>query len=193
VILRRGVPARLGRPPTEDPRIDLDALVGPYLAPLTVALAAAILILLVFILVLGRRVGRLGRRVRELTRGEEGRDLGAVLDAHLDKVLEVSRELDEVIVRTAVVERQGKRAIQRIGLVRFNPFEDTGGNQSFALALLDGAGDGIVVSSLHSRSGTRLYAKAIAAGRAETALSEEEGRALSEALGGDAGRASAAV
>jgi hypothetical protein len=152
-----------------------------------------VLVVLLLVLVLVRRVGRLGRRVRALTRGEEGRDLGAVLDAHLDKVLDVSRELDEVIVRMAVVERNGQRAFQRVGLVRFNPFEDTGGNQSFALALLDAAGDGIVFSSLHSRSGTRVYAKAIAAGRADTALSEEEGRALREALGGDAARAPAAV
>jgi hypothetical protein len=52
----------------------------------------------------------------------------------------------------------------------------------FALALLDGRGDGFVVSSLHSRNGTRLYAKAIAQGASETALSEEEAAALKEAL-----------
>ena len=46
--------------------------------------------------------------------------------------------------------------------MRYNPFEETGGNQSFALALLDAEGDGWVLSSLHARSGTRVYAKAIA-------------------------------
>ena len=56
-------------------------------------------------------------------------------------------------------------AFQRVGLVRYNPFEETGGNQSFALALLDADGDGWVLSSLHARSGTRVYAKAITAGR----------------------------
>ena len=53
------------------------------------------------------------------------------------------------------------RAFQRVGLVRFNPFEDTGGNQSFALALLDAEGNGWVLSSLHARTGTRVYAKPI--------------------------------
>ena len=54
--------------------------------------------------------------------------------------------------RTAVLERDLQGSFGRVGLVRFNPFEDTGGNQSFALALLDGRGDGFVVSSLHSRT-----------------------------------------
>ena len=65
----------------------------------------------------------------------------------------------------AVLEGAQRRAFQRVGLVRYNPFEETGGNQSFALALLDAAGDGWVLSSLHARSGTRVYAKAIKAGR----------------------------
>ena len=68
------------------------------------------------------------------------------------------------------------------GLVRFNPFEETGGNQSFALALLDADGDGWVLSSLHARSGTRVYAKAIVGGRSDTGLSEEETTAIKQAM-----------
>ena len=63
--------------------------------------------------------------------------------------------------RTGALEAAGLRAFQRVGLVRFNPFEDTGGNQSFALALLDAEGNGWVLSSLHARTGTRVYAKPI--------------------------------
>jgi hypothetical protein len=129
-----------------------------------------------------RQVRRLRRRLDGLTRGSDGRSLDAVLDAHLDKVLAVGRELDELSARAAVLEAASRRAIQRVGLVRFNPFEDTGGNQSFALALTDSAGNGFVVSSLHTRTGTRVYAKAIAAGRSDGALSEEESEALRQAL-----------
>ena len=80
--------------------------------------------------------------------------------------------------RTAILERDLKLAFSRVGLVRFNPFEDTGGNQSFALALLDVHGDGFVLSSLHARGGTRVYAKAVTGGKAEAALSDEEAQAL---------------
>ena len=116
------------------------------------------------------------RRLAGLTRGADGESLEAILDAHLDKVYAVARELDELAARTAILEGAQRRAFQRVGLVRYNPFEETGGNQSFALALLDAAGDGWVLSSLHARSGTRVYAKAIRPGAADAALSDEESR-----------------
>lgn len=129
-----------------------------------------------------RRTGRLARRLESITRGSDDQSLEAVLGSHLERVRQVVRDVEVVGARTAVIEGDLKRSFGRVGLVRYNPFEDTGGNQSFALALLDGHGDGFVVSSLHSRTGTRLYAKAIAAGASDTALSEEESAALKGAL-----------
>jgi hypothetical protein len=139
-------------------------------------------VLLLLLLWQARRLGRLRRRIESITRGEQGRSLEAILDAHLDKVFQVGRELDEMAARAAVLEANGRRAFQRIGLVRFNPFEETGGNQSFAVALLDANGDGFVLSSLHARAGTRVYAKALTGGQADGALSEEEAEALRRAM-----------
>ncbi|HEX2469498.1 MAG TPA: DUF4446 family protein [Candidatus Limnocylindrales bacterium] len=144
------------------------------------ALAAVVLILLLLVLWLARRVARLERRVRGLTMGEEG-DLGDVLGAHLDRVFELGREVNRLGARTGRLETAVPRAFQRVGLVRFNPFEDTGGNQSFALALLDADGNGWVLSSLHARTGTRLYAKAVRGGRSDGALSDEETEAIKQA------------
>ena len=149
---------------------------------LLVALSIAVLVLLVLLLAVARRTRRIDARLAGLTRGAGGNDLEAVLDAHLDKVFAVARELDELTARTAVLEAAQRRAFQRVGFVRFNPFEETGGNQSFALALLDAAGDGWVLSSLHARSGTRVYAKAIKGGRADAALSDEESAAIGQAM-----------
>jgi len=142
----------------------------------------AVVVLIVAVVWLARRTRRLDERLHSVTRGEDGRSLEAVLDAHLDKVFAVAREVDDLTARTAVLEAAQRRSFQRAGLVRYNPFEETGGNQSFALALLDAAGDGWVLSSLHARSGTRVYAKAIKAGRADTGLSEEETAALAQAM-----------
>jgi hypothetical protein len=149
-----------------------------------------VLVLLLIVIVQARRIGRLGDRIEGITRGERGRSLESILDAHLDKVYAVAAELDEVAARSAMLEATGKRAFQKVGLVRFNPFEDTGGNQSFALALLDAEGDGLVLSSLHARTGTRIYAKTLTGGRAEGALSNEESEALQRAL--NSGREQAA-
>ncbi len=139
-------------------------------------------LLVVAVIALAVRTRRLDARLVGLTRGSEGRSLEAILDAHLDRVYAVARELDDLTTRMTIVEAAQRRAFQRVGLVRYNPFEETGGNQSFALALLDAAGDGWVLSSLHARSGTRVYAKTIRAGRAESGLSAEETAALQQAM-----------
>jgi hypothetical protein len=145
-------------------------------------LALGLVVLLLLAIVQSRRIVRLQRRIDGLTRGTDGASLGTVLDAHIDKVYAVARELDDLAARSAILEAAGRRAIQRVGLVRFNPFEDTGGNQSFALALIDAAGTGFIVSSLHTRTGTRVYAKSITDGRSDGALSQEETDALRLAM-----------
>jgi hypothetical protein len=167
--------------PLEDPRIDLNALVQPYLGVLIAGLAGTVFILVIAAVALARRTRRLDARLKGITRGSEGRSLEAILDAHLEKVFGVARDLEDVTARTAILEAAQLRAFQRVGLVRYNPFEETGGNQSFALALLDAKGDGWVLSSLHARSGTRVYAKAIKAARAEAGLSAEETDAIRQA------------
>ena len=176
---RRACPIR---PALEDRPIDLNALVEPVLGAVVVGLGLAVLLLLVLALIQMRQVRRLRRRLDGLTRGAQGTGIDGVLEAQVDKVYAVARELDELSARTAILEAVGRRSIQRVGLVRFNPFEDTGGNQSFALALTDSGGTGFVLSSLHSRTGTRVYAKAIAAGRSDGALSAEETEALRLAM-----------
>lgn len=81
----------------------------------------------------------------------------------------------QVDVRVGTLETKNVRNIQRVFMKRFNPFGDTGGNQSFSMALLDANNDGVVLSSLHGRSGTRVYAKPVKSGKqGEHELSTEE-------------------
>lgn len=139
--------------------------------------------LLLLVLVQALRLRRLGRRLDALTRGSAGSSLEAVIGSGLGRVDHVAHEMDNLSARSAVLEGTFRQSLQLVGLVRFNPFEDTGGNQSFALALLDGRGDGVVVTSLHARSGTRVYAKTLRGGRSDGALSTEEAQAVEQALG----------
>ena len=146
-------------------------------------LAIVLVAIIGLVTVLLLRVRRMSRRLELLTRGSDEGSLEAVLGQHLDRVRRVARDLDDVSGRTTALEREIQRSLGRVGLVRYNPFDDTGGNQSFALAILDAAGDGFVVNSLHARAGTRVYAKAVSRGRSDVALSEEESEALRQALG----------
>ena len=151
-------------------------------------LSVALVLALIGLVVQYRRVSRLDRRLVRLTRGSEDGNLQEVLESHLDAVARVVDDVDELQARSAVLEGRSQRAFSRIGLVRFNPFEDTGGNQSFALALLDGRDDGVVISSLHTRSATRIYAKAVSRGRSDGALSQEENQAVDIARSASGGR-----
>jgi hypothetical protein len=80
------------------------------------------------------------------------------------------------------VKRDGRLHIQRVGLVRFNPFSDTGGSQSFTLCLLDGHDNGLVMTSLYARTGHRWYIKEVVSGKGkELVLSKEEQAAVQKA------------
>ena len=106
-----------------------------------------------------------------------------------DSVEREKTRLDELTVRVQdfggrlpPVERRSTVAVQRVGIVRFNPFEDTGGQQSFAVALLDAKGTGFVIASLHSRQATRVYLKQVTEGKSDTQLGDEEAEAIKQAL-----------
>jgi hypothetical protein len=72
--------------------------------------------------------------------------------------------------------------VQGVGVVRFDAFEDMGGHLSFSAALLDGHGDGVVLTSINGRQETRIYAKPVVGGTSQHNLSEEEQEAIRRAL-----------
>ena len=116
--------------------------------------------------------------------------LDQILSTQMQRLDGLSRDVRGLAARTTSVEAQGRLAVQSAGLVRFNPFrEDTGGNLSFALALLDAEDNGFVLSSLHSRQTTRVYIKSISAGQPDQTLSAEETQALQQARSGGPGTA----
>ncbi len=79
--------------------------------------------------------------------------------------------------------RDGLSHIQRLALLRYNPYDDTGGDQSFSVALLNKKGDGVVVTSLHSRSGTRVFGKPVVSGKSDKyQFSKEEAEVLKKAM-----------
>ncbi len=89
------------------------------------------------------------------------------------------KDIDYLKDYSLKLEKDGLLHIQKIGLLRFNPFKDTGGDQSFILSLVDKTDTGVIISALYSRSGTRWYAKRVKNGKGvEYDLSEEEKKAL---------------
>lgn len=114
-----------------------------------------------------------------LTFGVTKKTLTEVLNNFLESEKLTKSELQKVLSEIKSLKLESESFIQKIGLVRFNPFSDTGGDQSFSLAILDEKENGIVITSLFARTGVRWYVKKVHLGRGiEHDLSKEEKEAI---------------
>lgn len=138
------------------------------------ALGAGVVVLAASVVALALRVRGLARAVRE--GGQEG--AARTLREHEQVLTDVRERLEGTRTVLGELERRLEGCVQRVGLVRFDAFEDVGGKLSFSLALLDAKGDGIILSVLNGRETVRAYAKAVVAGKASHPLSAEERHAL---------------
>ncbi|QQG43606.1 MAG: DUF4446 family protein [Candidatus Daviesbacteria bacterium] len=111
------------------------------------------------------------------------RDIRKKFEEVLKSVEEFKEDLKEVRVKLADLQRDGLTHVQNTALLRYNPYDNTGGDLSFSLALLDEGGNGLVVTSLHSVSGTRVFAKPVILGKSgKYELSSEEKTVVKQAL-----------
>jgi len=94
---------------------------------------------------------------------------------------DLEKNFEKISEELENLKKESKFNIQKIGIVRFNPFKEIGGDQSFSIALLDGNDSGIVITSLYSREGNRVYGKPIKNGQSEYLLSVEEKEAIEKA------------
>ncbi len=100
------------------------------------------------------------------------------LDEILSQFKDLEKNFGKISEELENLKKENKFSVQRVGVIRFNPFKEIGGDQSFSAALLDGNNDGIVITSLYTREGNRVYGKPIKAGLSEYLLSEEEKKAI---------------
>ena len=110
------------------------------------------------------------------------RTMKDVLDRILDEHLKNRKDIDLLRQTIGQMQKEEQTHMQRVGIVRFNPFSDTGGTQSFTIAFLDGESNGVVMTSLYARTGNRWYIKYVKAGKGEEIeLSKEELMAVKQA------------
>jgi Protein of unknown function (DUF4446) len=154
-----------------------------YAAPMLLVEAALLALLVGIVIWLAIRLGRAEKAYRTLTAGTSAGNLEAVLKDHVLQVRQAMERVTELAELTHQLERAGRSHIQHLGVLRFNPFRDSGGDQSFAVALADQDGHGVVISSLHGRDATRVYAKPLAAWESVYPLTDEEKQAIRQARG----------
>ena len=117
----------------------------------------------------------------KLTKGVEIGDIKKILEKILSGGEENTKSIKSIIKRIDIVEENDKSHIQKVGLIRFNPFSELGGDHSFCLAILDDRDTGVVITGLHTRDRTRIYMKDIKGGKSNFELSSEEKKAIASA------------
>lgn len=150
-----------------------------------------ILIVILFLLVvmlagwlifLELRHQRLASSFRVLMSGRGGVDLETILMDYVARMDRVEQSAQSVENHLRQLESKLPYVVQHVGIIRFNPFADKGGDQSFVVALLDDHADGVVLSALHSRSDVRVYGKPVVGGQSTYTLTAEEKDAIARAM-----------
>lgn len=146
--------------------------------PLVVALIVCVSILLIVVMVEAVFLIKLYKHYNHLLKfGKNGlmdvlEGIQKTLSSHEGKNLKLAARLEEL-------ENTAKNFVNKVVVKRFNPFSNTGGDQSFILGILDSNQNGVVITSLHSRENTRFYVKSVVGGEGDPhALSDDEKKVL---------------
>lgn len=115
----------------------------------------------------------------------DGQQMDILLDKYIQKVTDLEQNLKKCNERLGPIETKLRASIDRAEILRFRAFEDVGSDLSFAVAFLNQEGDGLVLSSIHSREEARIYAKPISGGQSQYSLSDEEKEVVLKAMNGN--------
>jgi hypothetical protein len=153
----------------------LNSLIQSDLTVILLIMAALIIIMAAINIFTFFKIRRLGEKNKLLFSGKTGENLEDIIIGQSKEIKELDSEIQELFEISNKIHDLAFKGIHNMGLIRFNPFKDIGGDQSFAVALLDGKKSGIVISSLHTHEGTRMYVKPVVQGSSEKyPLTEEE-------------------
>ena len=118
------------------------------------------------------------RLKREFFSGKNAGSLEDFIIKQNQKINELTGRADFLEAKIRDLQEVQKVSIQKVGVVRYNPFKDDGGNLSFSVAMLDGRDNGLVITSMHGRDQNRIYTKPVKNGVSEFTLTAEEQQAL---------------
>ena len=162
--------------------INLQELTGIRLDLFVIALAALVVVLIIILIVNSVKMSKLKKNYKIFMEGKDAKSLEDTLIRRLDQIddlMESDKENKEAIL---VVLDHLDATYQKVGLVKYDAFNEMGGKLSFSLALLNRKNDGFIINAMHSREGCYTYIKEIISGNSVILLSEEEKEALEEAV-----------
>lgn len=157
-----------------------------HIASAIILLSALPIILLIWNILLSVSLRKIKRKNEDFFAGGKVTNLEELLISQNKGIKILDKDIQELYNISNQINKLAFRSYHKIGMIRFNPFKDVGGDQSFAIALLNGRNNGITLSSLYSRDGARFYAKSIVNGESpKHPLTQEEKDAISIAIKGE--------
>ena len=158
---------------------------GEHSPIITIALVVMMALLLLMVIIITYILSKQHQRMYRFFGGKaRRRNLEIMLDDYLDKVQRIEDKYDEVLALTDDINARMITCIRKVAVMRYNPFEDMGGDHSFVIALLDENDDGVVISSIYNRESSHTYAKQIYQGSHANELTAEEIEVIQQALEG---------
>lgn len=151
-----------------------------------IIMAIAVIILFIAFVAIVVKLSNVQKKYKTfLNKLGNGKDIYEDLDNYMYRVERVEKQNTEVITGLKILQQDLSKCIQKVGMVRYSAFKDTGSDLSFALALLDEDNNGVVLNGIYSREMSNIYAKPVEKGIATYTVSEEEKQAIAKAVNSD--------
>lgn len=164
--------------------MNINVFLNDNILSIVVALFVLALVLTVISIIALLEVVKLKKRYEQFTGGKKHAEYN--LETQFDEYHKSAKAMEERYMKLAEmirdIDKNMEKCVQKVGVVRYNPFDEVGGNLSYAVALLDSNNNGVILNGIHSRTGSFTYAKPVELGVSEYVLSEEESQALEMAL-----------
>lgn len=163
----------------------LQQFVSDYLTYAFLIFFVLLFFLFFWNIILSLKMKKTNKNIKEMFSGNKVTNLEELLLSQAKNIQMLDKDIQELFDISNKINTLASKGLYKVGMIRFNPFKDIGGDQSFAIALLNGRNNGITLSSLYSREGTRIYSKSIIGGQSEKhPLTEEEKKAIEMAIDG---------
>lgn len=125
-----------------------------------------------------KKTNRIKTKYNRFMNGLSDRNMEELLETCISSVNSVNSKNRDIDLKINEIERKLLQCVQKVGIVRFNAFDNVGSDLSFSIALLDNYDSGIVISGIYARDSSSTYAKPVAAGKSRYTLSAEEIQAI---------------
>lgn len=151
-----------------------------------IALSVIVILLLIGLVIVIIKFNKISKKYTEFMKKlGNGKNIEEDLENYMYRVERVEKQNAEILNYIKNIDNDLSKCIQKIGIVRYNAFQDTGSDLSFVLALLDERNNGVVLNGIYSREMSNIYAKPVENGKSKYTISEEENLAIEKAINGD--------